>query len=224
MMEIEQQFNLIAREYDENRKKFIPCFEAYYQETTAFIAANLSAPRCILDLGAGTGLLSAFWYPFFPQAEYILVDVAAQMLEMAKKRFAGRDNVHYEILDYAQALPEVQADVIISALSIHHLENADKEQLFRRLYAQLPAGGVLVNYDQFCASSAALSQWYDAYWEKQLEQSGLTERDLKRWRQRRELDRECSVDDELALLRDGGFRQVECVYANQKFAVIVAVK
>ena len=30
-MSIEAQFNLIAKEYDANRKKFIPCFNDYYE-------------------------------------------------------------------------------------------------------------------------------------------------------------------------------------------------
>lgn len=73
-MNIEEQFNLIADEYDVNRKKFIPCFNDYYITTTRFIAENIPQPKRILDLGAGTGLLSYYWYQHFPQAEYMLVD------------------------------------------------------------------------------------------------------------------------------------------------------
>ena len=36
-MNIEEQFNRIAQEYDANRKKFIPCFTDYYENTTKFI-------------------------------------------------------------------------------------------------------------------------------------------------------------------------------------------
>ena len=44
-MEIEKQFNLIAEEYDSNRRKFIPCFDDFYQSTTKFIASNLVMPK-----------------------------------------------------------------------------------------------------------------------------------------------------------------------------------
>lgn len=30
-MDIKEQFNFVAQEYDANRKKFIPCFEDYYE-------------------------------------------------------------------------------------------------------------------------------------------------------------------------------------------------
>ena len=52
-MTLEEQFNSLAREYDANRKKFIPCFHDFYEETTRFIAANIALPKRVLDLGAG---------------------------------------------------------------------------------------------------------------------------------------------------------------------------
>ena len=60
-MTIEEQFNLIAQEYDGNRRKFIPCFDDFYESTTKLIVANIDTPRRVLDLGAGTGLLSYYW-------------------------------------------------------------------------------------------------------------------------------------------------------------------
>ena len=57
-----------------------------------------------------------------------------------------------------------------------------------------------------------------------LENSGLSEQDLAKWRERKKLDRECSLEVETDMLKESGFKEVECVYSNQKFSVIVAVK
>ena len=54
-MDIETQFNLVAEEYDQNRKKFIPCFDDYYINTTKFLNSTIVEPNRMLDLGAGTG-------------------------------------------------------------------------------------------------------------------------------------------------------------------------
>lgn len=223
-MDIEKQFNLIGKEYDEKRKLFIPCFEEYYGGTTAFLAANMNTPRRILDLGAGTGILSAFWYRWLPEAEYLLVDIAEEMLQIVGKRFDGAPNVSCEIADYSQGLPAGEFDVILSALSIHHLDDDGKTALFSRIYDRLPVGGLFVNYDQFCAGTPELNCWFDSYWERQLESGGLTDTDLAQWKVRRKLDRECSVEEETSMLCGCGFRTVKCVYANQKFAVITAIK
>lgn len=223
-MNIETQFNLIAKEYDQNRRKFIPCFDDFYLSTTAFLAANITPPERILDLGAGTGLLAYYWFQYFPKAEYILTDIADDMLHIARRRFAGLDTVTCQIMDYTQALPDGKLDAVISALSVHHLENADKKQLFAQIFKRLPAGGIFVNYDQFCAGQPELNKWFDTYWENQLAGSGLTEQDIALWQERRKLDRECSVEQETEMLQHSGFRSVKCVYAYQKFAVIVAIK
>ena len=223
-MDIEAQFNLIAEEYDINRKKFIPCFDDYYKSTTKFIVSNIAEPKRILDLGAGTGLLSYFWYRYCPASEYVLVDIADDMLQVARKRFAGIDTVSCQVSDYSREFPDQDFDVIISALSIHHLEKEDKEKLFARIYDKLPEGGLFVNYDQFCAGQAGMDEWFDTYWENQLADSGLTKRDIELWKERRKLDRECSVEEETAMLYNNGFQSVKCVYSCQKFSVIIAGK
>ena len=223
-MDIKTQFNLVAEEYDANRRKFIPCFDDYYEGTTRFIAAGIREPKRILDLGAGTGLLSYFWYRHFPKAEYVLVDVSDEMLKIARRRFSGIATVDFQIADYADALPEGDFDVIVSALSIHHLEDDGKKNLFARVYEKLPDGGLFVNYDQFCAGQPDLDKWFDSYWENQLSHSGLSAHDIALWKERRKLDRECSVEQEAAMLRDCGFKAVKCVYSCQKFSVIAAIK
>ncbi len=120
-MNIESQFNMIAEEYDMNRRKFIPCFDDYYINTTAFIASNMKAPESIIDLGAGTGLLSYYWYKHYPDSNYLLVDIADDMLNVARLRFQGINSVSYQVSDYKKNLPAISFDTVISALSIHHL-------------------------------------------------------------------------------------------------------
>ena len=223
-MNIEAQFNLVAAEYDANRKKFIPCFEDYYISTTKFIASAISEPKRILDLGAGTGLLTYYWYQQFPKTEYVLVDVAEEMLKIARNRFDGINTVTYQISDYTKVFPEDNFDIIISALSVHHLEDDDKLKLFARIYDKLPSGGVFVNYDQFCAGQTEINKWFNSYWENNLTNSGLTAHDIELWQERRKLDRECSVEQEIEMLYKCKFKEVKCVYSCQKFSVIVAIK
>ncbi|MDE6550994.1 MAG: class I SAM-dependent methyltransferase [Clostridia bacterium] len=223
-MNIRQQFNLIADEYDVNRKRFIPCFDDFYDGATSFIAKNINKPNTVIDLGAGTGLLTKFWYNNFPDSKYVLVDIAEEMLEVAKKRFVGIDNISYRITDYISSLPSDDFDTVISALSIHHLEDEDKVKLFSMIYDRLPKGGIFVNYDQFNADSAVMSSWFDSCWVSSLKGSGLSDKDIMLWKERRKLDRECSIRQEIEMLSSCGFGAAECIYANCKFAVVAAIK
>jgi len=224
MSSIENQFNLIAKEYDLNRRKFIPCFDSFYIDTTKFVISNIETPKRVLDLGSGTGLLTYYWFRECETAEYVLVDIADDMLDISRKRFSGLPNVHHENLDYTKHLPNGEFDAVISALSVHHLDDAHKAQLFERIYAALPVGGIFVNYDQFCAGTPMIDNWFNSYWEKQLYGSGLTDRDIELWKERRKLDKECSAEKESEMLRQCSFSDVKCIYSYQKFSVIAAVK
>lgn len=109
-------------------------------------------------------------------------------------------------------------------MSIHHLDEVQKADLFERIYEKLPAGGIFVNYDQFCAGAQTMNQWFDSYWEKQIYHSELTDSDIEQWKERKKLDKECSVEEEIEMLKKCRFSDVKCLYSYHKFSVIVAVK
>lgn len=163
-------------------------------------------------------------YQQCPSAEYVLVDIADEMLNVARKRFAGVDNVSYQIVDYSNGLPEGNFDVIASALSIHYLEDEEKIKLFARIYDKLPNGGLFVNYDQFCGGQDKIDNCFNSYWENQLTNSGLTEKDIELWKERRKLDKEYSVEEEIEMIYRCNFNVAKCIYSYHKFSVIVALK
>ena len=53
---------------------------------------------------------------------------------------------------------------------------------------------------------------------------GLSNQEIDQWKERRKLDRECSVEQETGMLKNCGFQTVKCVYSYQKFSVLVAIK
>ena len=109
---------------------------------TAVWAAESEGPDPeILDIGAGTGRMSAYLLEKFPQAHLTLVDIAENMLEMARQRFAGREDTRYVVSDYSKGDLGGPYDIACSALSIHHLAPKEKRLLFRRIFAVLKPGG-----------------------------------------------------------------------------------
>ena len=113
-------FDVTASTYDTDRAKLIPCYDAFYRRTTDLIAHDA---RHILDLGAGTGLLSQFVRQWYPQAHIILADLSEPMIEKARARFANDTNVTFEVTDYTTAPITGTYDSIVSALSIHHIDD-----------------------------------------------------------------------------------------------------
>lgn len=62
-MKIEEQFNLVAKEYDEGRRLFIPCFDDFYIGVTDFIilgsfVSPIGKPISICPLYAISNIIS----------------------------------------------------------------------------------------------------------------------------------------------------------------------
>ncbi|MGN1281216.1 MAG: class I SAM-dependent methyltransferase [Succinivibrio sp.] len=223
MENIIEQFNRVSQEYDRNREIFIPCFREFYDDCARFVSKIYSSSK-ILDLGAGTGLLDMFFYRYQPDAMYHLTDIADKMLDVAKERFKGLSNFSYEAGNYCTDYNFSGFDTVISALSIHHLEHDDKQRLFENIYRALPKNGIFVNFDQFCADDPLISQTYDTVWISHLENSSLSSDDLAKWQDRKKLDRECSVQTQIKMLKKAGFTCCECIFSAMKFSVVMARK
>lgn len=52
----------------------------------------------------------------------------------------------------------------------------------------------------------------------------MTDQDIELWKERRKLDKECSVEEEAEMIRNRNFTSVKCIYSYQKFSVIAAIK
>lgn len=215
-------FNLQARGYDSSRRRLIPCFEAFYGTAVDAIGLGPPQPARILDLGAGTGLLSSFVHAAFPQAELALLDGAARMLEQARAHLGER--VSYLERDLADPLPDGPWDAIVSALAIHHLGDDEKQRLFGRIRAELVEGGVFVNAEQVDGPTPALTDLYARWHEAQARRAGSDDAEWAAAQERMAYDRCSDVESQLAWMREVGLRDVDCLFKDHRFAVLVGLR
>jgi tRNA (cmo5U34)-methyltransferase len=221
---ITERFDSVARNYDEQRKFFIPCFDDFYGTSTSFLSQVVEKPKSILDLGAGTGLLTKYLFEKYPDANYTLVDIAEQMLEMARKRFFGKDNFQFLVSNYIEQLPEGNFELIASALSIHHVSDEQKWKLYKMIYEKLPENACFINLDQFNASSGLMNKHYVKWWHDYINTHITAPDEQEQYLKRRELDKEDTIEGTIQKLRDIGFRHVDCIYSFMKFGVVLALK
>ena len=221
---IQEQFNSVARKYDSQRRGFIPSFDDFYKSSVSLLKCYKDNFKTIVDLGAGTGLLTKELYELYPNAHYVLIDIAKDMLKIAEERFNGLDNFEFMISDYIEDIPVKDCDLISSALSIHHLEHSEKEVLYKNIYKKLDKNGCFINLDQFSGSSKAINDLYNVWWHDYIDRSSISPEEKARGVERRKLDKENTIEETVALLKNSGFKDVECIYHFMKFGVVVAIK
>lgn len=109
---------------------------------------DLDAPRRIVDLGCGTGMVTPFLRDRWPTARVVGVDNAPEMLAVAR---AEQPKGLWIEADITTWLPDQPVDLVYSNAVLHWLD--DHASLFPRLVALLETGGVLAvqmphNYEQ----------------------------------------------------------------------------
>jgi len=214
-------FDAVAESYDSMRRQLIPCFDGFYGAALDLVVEAAQGKRArILDLGAGTGLLTALVARALPDARFDLTDLAPQMLARARTRFAGDSRITLREMDHRALDAQATYDVVMSGLSIHHLEDHEKRALYAACARALKPGGRFVNADQVAGDSPAMEARYWRHWHERVVASGLPAAEIKAAIERQALDRRAPLDPQLHWLREAGLGEVECRFKDASFVVL----
>ena len=210
-----------AAEYDAPRRRLVPSFDLLYGTAADQVAGAAIRVGEVLDLGAGTGLLSAAVAARLPAVRLHLFDGSVEMLGHARQRLADRPDTTFTEGDLNDPLPPGPFAAIVSALAIHHLTDAAKRKLYARAFVALRPGGVLVNLDQVLGPTPAMERQYAAAHKGYARRHGSDDAEWAGAEERMRVDRPATLDDQLGWLRSAGFIDVDCVAKDHRFAVMV---
>ena len=220
---VKHLFDAAADGYDRQRRQLIPCFDDFYGVALSMAESASPAPA-VLDLGAGTGLFSGMVRRKYPSARLTLVDLSENMLAKARERFGASDGIRYVVGDYVNMDFEETYDIVISSLSIHHLSHGDKRRLYATVFGLLRDGGIFVNADQAAGRQAETDRLFNERWLAHINGSGLSRDEIEAAIERRKLDNNAPLSDQLRWLEEAGFREADCVYKYMEFVVLYARK
>jgi ubiquinone/menaquinone biosynthesis C-methylase UbiE len=141
------RFGRWADSYNASRLQrlvFAPLQDATLEEA----ARELPAPRAVLDIGCGTGLLLAQAAERFPDARLTGIDAAEEMIAVALSTAPADAPVTFEHAA-AEHLPFEPAtfDLALTTMSFHHW--ADQPAALAEVRRVLVPGGVFVLTDAF---------------------------------------------------------------------------
>jgi tRNA (cmo5U34)-methyltransferase len=214
-----------ADTYDRERRKLVPCFDDFYRTALELLPFAPDNRFEVLDLGAGSGLLSALIAQAFPKARLTLFDVTPEMLMIARMRLKPLGKrVRFVSADFATAAPSKAYDAVVSALAIYYLPDGGKRHLFADIFKYLTPGGVFINADQVAGETAAIDRRARQMWIKRARELKVAERNLNAELERMKQDLPAAVGQQLAWMRECGFVEVSCAYRNLIFAVLSGTK
>jgi ubiquinone/menaquinone biosynthesis C-methylase UbiE len=106
----------------------------------------------LLDIGSGTGRLTAMCREALPSATIVGIDPAPTMVEAAKIKFAADPAVSFTdgVVEDLSRFADNSFDVAITSFALHHLELDTYKIAAHELFRVLRPGGRFINADQFC--------------------------------------------------------------------------
>ena len=222
---VKRHLDVDADAYDVQIRRFIPDYDDMLATGVELLAALAPAEAHVLDLGGGTGALSAAVLAGLPGARVTLLDVDTAMLGEARRRLVPfGDRVEFVEASFLDPLPA--ADAVVASLALHHVHDlAAKTDVYRAIHEALPPGGAFLNLDAAITEDPRLNALTFDQWAAHMAKHGISDAEARRhfaaWAGE---DRYFPLDAELAALRRAGFAEVECFWRRAGSAICCALR
>jgi len=215
-------YDALARDYNDAILRCVPRYHEMIDAIFAYLPAALR-PQRILELGCGGGHLTRRILDAFPDAILTAVDLSGEMLKMTRPA-AATDRLELVCDDFAHlCFQPASFDLVLSSISIHHVDHDAKQELFGQTMAALRPGGVLCYSDQFSGETPEIYQRHIDRWHVEAKLLGASEEEWDSWmRHHEEDDHHATLSEQMQWLRDAGFASVDCVWRNLLWTVVLA--
>ena len=188
--------------------------------------------RCV-DLGVGTGMLTAQFLGRFPLATVVAVDGAEAMIDLCRARLGlAARRVEFLIADFqsipVRRLQPESMDVVLSAYALHHLARRAKCDLIAQALLWLKPGGWFLNADLVVARDPQVEKRIQNLRETGImgraggDQRFLTPESTRAYLAQLEAgerDQPLTIEEDLETAREAGLHSVEVFWKEYREAV-----
>ncbi len=226
MDKVKDHFESEAQEFERIILALIPHYSTMVRALAEAIPFGRDDSIRVIDLGCGTGTISAQILELFPKAQITCLDFAENMIAHARAKLARYPHVKYLTADFRAFDWCGQFDVVISSLALHHIvTNEEKQKFYCRIYESLSSGGVFYNADVVLASSGYLQNFYMREWRRFMSLRVPHEEIEGKWIPKyHEEDNPAKLLDHFDWMKDAGFSDIDVVWKYFNFAVYGGVR
>ncbi len=218
LYQVKEHFEPEAFNYDSLIPRLIPYYHEQHTLMLNLIPFKRTANLRALDLGAGTGILSALILKAFPQTTVVALDFAENMLTACRRNLSVyQDRVIFRRGNFAVDDIGAEYDLVVAGSALHHLDDLGKQKLLKRLFSAMNPGGCFLCQDIVYGASPDLTEQYETIWRQYIRSNG--ENDEHWFSKYLEEDMPSSVEDQMKWLIEAGFEDVGCHWRYLNFAI-----
>ena len=219
----------------------VPGREEIEQALLNLIPAEPDEPFLAVEIGTGSGWLSAAVLSQFSKAQALGLDGSPEMLKKAAQllgQYAERAELRgfrLEEPSWTDELPQT-VRVFLSSLVLHHLDGGGKRNLFARLFGQLEPGGALLFADLMEPRTERARRHFAAAWEEEIRRRSVEIHGDGRaheffvrehwniYKYPDPADKPSTLSEQLGWMEEAGFEGVDVFWARAGHALLGGYK
>ena len=232
-----------SKVFVEYGRAMVPGREEIEQTFLDLIPAEHAEPFLAVEIGTGSGWLSAAVLREFAKARILGLDGSPEMLRTAAQllgHYAERADLRrfcLEELSWVGGLPQEEGvRVFLSSLVLHHLDAGGKQDLFRRLFDQLEPSGALLFLDVMAPRTERARRHFAAAWEEEIRHRSVEIHGdgraheffvRERWNMYDypdPIDKPSTLPEQLGWMEEAGFEGVDVFWARAGHALLGGYK
>lgn len=226
----EAYYRELARDYEGLIRQLVPDYEEVMERLVEL--ATLGEPGSLLDIGCGTGELTARLALAVPGMRTVALELSEEMASAARDRAARLESrlevLELDVLDLEPGdanLPDESFDVVHSNFVLHNLPGPRKRRAVETAHRLLTPGGRLVWGDLIRFEDPRLQQAQVERRVRHARATGCPE-ELIEWNFRKEAQEDfpLTAAETLDLCREVGFPHPEVAWARDTFLMAWAAK
>ena len=223
----------VTNAFEDMLQRSIPQYDQM-REATFAVADHFVMSRgdtnWVIDLGASRGgSIEKLLYKYGANLRYLLVETSEPMLEVLRDRFV--DYVAPGIIQIRSndlrvpPFPTRPACVIQSVLTLQFIAINYRQAIIQRIYDSLEPGGAFILVEKLLAESWQLDSAFTRIYHNLKHRQGYTQEAIDRKAHALEgVLVPTTASWNIDLMRQAGFREIDCFWRYMNFAGFVAIK
>lgn len=221
----------VAEVFDDMLDRSVPFYRTVIESTAALIRGMATPKSCVIDLGCSTGSTLLELARLLPDMElrFIGIDNAPAMLDKAERKremfsFTRESSIEFRNQDITRAGLE-EGDILLCNYTMQFIRPILRPQFAHRLYQSLPKGGLLFISEKVISPHGRLNREFIRLYHDFKRKQGYSELEISTKREALEnILIPFSVQENIDLLTEAGFSEIETFFRWNNFASFVAVK
>lgn len=219
----------VAEVFDDMLSRSIPHYRSVIEGMAQLLACRPQNNATIYDLGCSTGTTLLELCRRLPaeQFHFVGIDNAPAMLEKARKKSAmfSKSTLIEFHEDDITTCPLPDAAAVICNYTLQFLRPMTRLAFVKRIHAALPGDGLFFLSEKTISHAKRLNRDFIDIYHNFKRQQGYSELEIAAKREALEnVLIPFSLEENIALLRDAGFAEIEPYFKWFNFTALVAVK